>query len=783
MQSVVRMIQRSRPGSSVIVRDQRWSVARVDAFDRCSIVTLEAPGRARWRVIEPFDRIVRAEAERVVIRRRRAVIEAALAAICAERPATGLWTAARASIELLPYQLEPALAVLDGAARVLLADAVGLGKTVEAGLILSELRVRGLVERALILCPPGMRASWAAELEQRFGLAAVIVDQQWLADQVATLPPGVNPWTTHGIAIASIDFVKRREVMAALAGVPIDIIIADEAHHLTPGTDRGDAVHRLALRSPWCVLLSATPHSGDVGAFDYLTRIGGHGERLLIFRRTRADAGLAAIRRERVAAVRPSAAEADLMAGVEKYARAIWKCRGATEPSAQLLAITIARRAASSPLALERTLRRRLALLSQTAAPVQFDLPWDEEADADDSGAPGLLAGPGLEDDQAERVMIETLLASIARCATAAKLEWIVRLLGRVAEPVIVFSEYRDTIDALLAVLPASRRVVAISGAVTVDERHRAVDAFNRGSADLLLATDAAGEGLNLHHRCRLVVDVEMPWSPLRLEQRIGRVDRIGQRRRVHAVRLFHAGTVEERVLDRLQLRRTRAGWLDHPPAIDERTVAASILGSSADVAPAPVRVAGVSIAGSRPEHARLVRQRRHQRPATGSGCRGAQPPHPKATRVVALHVITCVNEAGSIVADSTCAHSAEVHVSRAGSRRAILERLAASTQLRTAVRHQADRACQAINDALAPLRGAMTTRIGAIRWHLASQRPRATQRSLFDRRAEHVAGRQADALQNLDDALEHRLRTIASPARGSLALGRLVALWPLDRR
>ncbi len=157
-------------------------------------------------------------------------------------------------IELWPYQLEPSLAVIGGATRVLLADAVGLGKTIQAGLLLAELRERGWVEHALIVCPAGLRDTWARELRDRFGITATILDQPAIAERIASLPLGVNPWAGHAVAIASIDFIKRPEVIAAVDREPIDLLIADEAHHLAPGTDRGAVVSRLASRAPWLVL-------------------------------------------------------------------------------------------------------------------------------------------------------------------------------------------------------------------------------------------------------------------------------------------------------------------------------------------------------------------------------------------------------------------------------------------------------------------------------------------------------------------------------------------------
>src|SRR5688572_110857 len=439
------------PGSIVTVRDEQWRIARVDAFDCCAVVTLDAGGCRRLRVIEPFERILPVGGSRISRCHRRTALRAALKTIASARPPLGLWTAASATMDLLPYQLEPALAVLRGSTRLLLADAVGLGKTIQAGLILSELRERGWVDRALVLCPAGLRTTWADELLGRFGISCEVLDQTAIAETIASLPPGLNPWTTHPTAIASIDYVKRPEVLAAICEVPIDLVIADEAHHLTPGTDRGAAMCRLASRSPWCILVSATPHSGDDAAFDYLRQIGAQRDSLTIFRRSRRDAGLTEGRRERIVRMHPTAIELELLRSVEHYTQAIWR---GNNPSAQLVAITIARRAASSTLALERTLRRRLILLNQPLEPAQAFLPWDEEDNADGSGEAALLTVPGLASETAERAAIDHLLLLIGRCNSTAKLRWLAASIARFREPAIVFTEYRDTLEAVLAVLP-----------------------------------------------------------------------------------------------------------------------------------------------------------------------------------------------------------------------------------------------------------------------------------------------------------------------------------------
>src|SRR5688572_13211657 len=716
------MPSRFQAGSMVTVRDQQWRIAHVEPFDRCTVVTLDAGNRRRLRVIDPFDRVIPIGNRGVAHRNRRTVLRAALQTIASARPPLGLWTAASATMDLLPYQLEPALAVLRGSTRLLLADAVGLGKTIQAGLILSELRERGWVDRALVLCPAGLRATWADELRRRFGISCDVLDQTAIAETIALLPSGLNPWTTHRTAIASIDYVKRPEVLAAVCEVPIDLLIADEAHHLTPGTDRGAAMCRLASRSPWCVLVSATPHSGNDAAFDYLTRIGAQRDSITIFRRSRRDARLTAGRRERIVRMRPTEIELELLRSVEQYAQAIWRGKGADSSPAQLVAITIARRAASSTLALERTLRRRLMLLNQAPEPVQAALPWDEEDDADDSGLPALLAVPGLPSETEERAAIEHLLMLIGRCNGTAKLRWLAASIARFREPAIVFTEYRDTLDAIRAVLPRHSRAVSICGATPVSERWHAVEAFNRGDADVLIATDTAGEGLNLHHRCRLVIDVELPWNPLRLEQRIGRIDRLGQRRRVHGLRLFYPGTIEERVLERLELRRRRADWLDDPEPIDERTVAAAVLGDQIAPRTPPPRVASASVDATAGEHARLLQQRA----AAGIAFPpheplAAVPKHLTGSAMAVLHSVTYFNDVGSVVADQPIAHVVDVSRPSAGERRyAIVDVIRTSDTLRAAVRKRARETCTSIELELTPLRNAISTRIGSIRSQVA---------------------------------------------------------------
>ena len=200
------------------------------------------------------------------------------------------------------------------------------------------------------------------------------------------------------------------------------------------------------------------------------------------------------------------------------------------------------------------------------------------------------------------------------------------RVIDCVREPVLVFTEYRDTLEALVEALAGGRKVGALHGGLSTAARAQLVREFNHGGLDLLIATDAAGEGLNLHHRCRLVIDVELPWNPLRLEQRVGRVDRLGQRRRVHAIRLIHRGTVEDTVLAHLERRRLRARAaleLATEEWLSEEDIAVAALGiaepETAELkfratdprasAARPV-LTSVTIPAARPEADRLLQQR-----------------------------------------------------------------------------------------------------------------------------------------------------------------------------
>ncbi|HWF86217.1 MAG TPA: helicase-related protein, partial [Vicinamibacterales bacterium] len=465
---------------------------------------------------------------------------------------------------------------------------VGLGKTVQAGLVVAELLARGSAERILILTPAGVREQWAAELAQRLGIDAAIVDAAGVRKHMATLPVGFNPWRAVPFAIASVDYVKRQDVLPSVASCRWDVVVIDEAHNVAGDSDRFRAADALSSRAAYVLLLTATPHSGDRRAFTSLCGIGAQGaDPLMVFRRTRRDVQLGVVRRVHRLQVQPSLQERRVHALLARFTKAVRDERG---DGAALALSVLHKRALSSSRSLEHSVERRLIALAASAphGTSQLALPLDdgygELNPADDVPAWG--ADLWLADVGRERRMLNALrTAAREACADETKVRALRRLLRRVGEPAVVFTEYRDTLFHLRESL--NRPTVLLHGGLSREERATTLDDFSSGRCPILLATDAAGEGLNLHQHCRLVVNLELPWNPMRLEQRIGRVDRIGQRRTVHAVHLIARDTGEPRILERLMARMARAradiGVPDPIGCEEERAVAALIVGVATD--------------------------------------------------------------------------------------------------------------------------------------------------------------------------------------------------------
>jgi superfamily II DNA or RNA helicase len=436
-----------------------------------------------------------------------------------------------------------------------------------------------MIERVLVLTPPGLRDQWIRELADRFAIGATGADGPALRRLAATLPIGVNPWHTLTAAVASIDYVKRPEVLPAAQSRHWDLLIVDEAHACAGESDRRAAAHALAASASFVLLLSATPHSGDRESFSALCATGDVDRTpLLVFRRTRAEVRIGAARRVHIVRVKASRDEMRMHALLGRYRDALHA------DGADSLALSVLhKRALSSAWSLAVSVERRLTALAAGDRTIgaQMTLPLGDpqgELIAADE-APAWPAQLRLADPQLERRLLSALhQRAQAAAVRETKVQALINLLRRSRQPAVVFTEYRDTLEHVRHAL--ERRALVLHGGLTRDERSAVLEAFAHDPCGLLLATDAAAEGLNLHHHCRLVVNLELPWNPMRIEQRIGRVDRIGQRRTVHAFHLVAAGTGEMRLLAHLRARiaRARADLGAPDPLDDERHIARLVI-------------------------------------------------------------------------------------------------------------------------------------------------------------------------------------------------------------
>ncbi len=518
-------------------------------------------------------------------------------------------------VQLEPYQLVPVSRILKGSHRsLLIADDVGLGKTIEAGLCILELMARGVGQRVLLVVPPGLIDQWLEEMHRRFGLAFKSIADSAALDQAQTeLAEGLSPWTFHDRIITSTEYLKRVGVYDAALRCPWDIIVVDEAHYLAesgspanPYTTRRTRLGtelRKATRS--LLLLTATPHNGYRHSFRSLLElveptdaalegseatVRGRVQRSMV-RRLKRQITRAAPDGARVPAFVPRApverldvhcasdAEREVFRLVAEYCgRTMEAAAGSDQRDLVSFAMQIVKkRMLSSRLALVRTIENRLDALSMAT-----DEPEPNRAELRE-----LEADLPLPEEQAERIALRVLRSAVSRDVRGRngekrRLREIQRALARLGdspdpkmtrllahlrqtvfdepdEKAIVFTEYRDTLEALREALTVDpvfeQRVVELTGGLTARQRRDRIAAFAASECRVLLATDAASEGLNLQHHCRRLYHLELPWNPNRLEQRNGRIDRYGQRRTPQIAYLFYADSPEDRVLDRLVAR------------------------------------------------------------------------------------------------------------------------------------------------------------------------------------------------------------------------------------
>jgi superfamily II DNA/RNA helicase len=528
------------------------------------------------------------------------------------------------SIIPLPHQIRAlSRAISNDHVRYLLADEVGLGKTIEAGLIMRELKLRGLVKRTLVVAPKGLVTQWQSEMRVRFDeeFHPVLPEDLKLLKRITPVDnsqsgSGVrsssmdsksfsNPLQIYRQIIVPVDSFKpldkrqrwKKEDVAAynrerfenLVTAGWDLIIVDEAHRLAGSTEQV-ARHKLGRglgeAAPYLLLLTATPHQGKTDAF----------HRLISLLDTRAFADPEGICRERVEpyVIRSEKRRAIDVEGkplfmprhtqmvpiawgeeyrdqrllydaVTEYVREHYNL-AIKEKKTYLgfLMILMQRLVTSSTRAIRTSLDRRLSVLQLPEEQLSLFPAYseDEWQDLDGQEQVEALLQSRFRAMKDERQEVKLLLEVARRTEeagpdvkAAALLEWIYRLQQEEGDPklkVLVFTEFVPTQEMLHNFL-VSRGfyVVCLNGSMSMEERMRVQDAFSK-EAQILISTDAGGEGLNLQF-CHVVVNYDIPWNPMRLEQRIGRVDRIGQEHKVSAINFVLEDTVEYRVREVLE--------------------------------------------------------------------------------------------------------------------------------------------------------------------------------------------------------------------------------------
>ncbi|HXT70338.1 MAG TPA: helicase-related protein [Vicinamibacterales bacterium] len=552
------------PGDTVWIRRRRWRVDRASR-DR-ELVRLDVSWRRKRRTfLEPFDRVTPGcTAGEVRVRRQQAWARLA-GSLARTREFRLPLCLLDADVDILPHQLEPVLAVIAGHARLLIADEVGLGKTVQAGLVVAELVRRIATPRVLIVVPASLRDQWQTELVRRFDIDCLMAGRRQLDTLSLDGAFGASPWQRSGVWLVSTDFIKQPAVLRSLPRDPWDLIVMDEAHGICGDSDRYDACHGLAQRSRRVLLLTATPHSGEDARFTRLISLGalgGAADRPLVFRRTRHELGLARTRHVRWHFVRLADLESATLEAIDGFEREATTASAPPEiEAARLLVSVLRKRALSTFASLSISLSRRLRWLGDedsgrehwTQPRLLFD-----DIDVDEDGAAdraALTAEIGL-DAHRERWWLHQLkdLADSA-AQVESKIERLKALLSRTSEPVIVFTEFRDSLDAIVRHLQQDRTIAVIHGGQARREQQAELKRYLSGPASVLIATDVAGQGLNLQSRGRWVISLELPWNPARLEQRLGRVDRIGQRRIPHLTMLVARHTAESGLLGHLTRR------------------------------------------------------------------------------------------------------------------------------------------------------------------------------------------------------------------------------------
>jgi superfamily II DNA or RNA helicase len=539
------------PGSVVVVRDEEWLVTATE--ETAGGLLIHGQGLSELvrdttasfydtlddiEALDPAAAVVVAD-DSPRYRSARLWLESTYRKTAVPIGDRSLTVSTRALADALIYQQSAVQQALDPAnlrPRILLADAVGLGKTLEIGMILAELVRRGRGDRILIVTPRHVLEQMQHEMWTRFALPFVRLDSAGIQRVRQKLPATRNPFTYFRRVIISIDTLKSDRYVASLSKQRWDAVVIDESHNLSNSATQNNRLARLlAANSEALILASATPHNGRADSFAQLIRLldpsavrpdGTLVEseiRRLVIRRHRHSPEVAAVvgadwaeRLEpRNVLITPTAAEDAIAHELERTwlfppgGRSPYSGRGA------LFGWTLAKAFLSSPSALAETVTERRRRIRGSAV-------------------------AGAEDVALQRL---AELTTAALTSPSAKYEALVDYLkgigvGRNSPTrAVVFAERVATLRFLNEHLPKSlglpaNAVAIMHGGLTDEEQQRVVDEFKQAGAPIrvLVTGDVASEGVNLHAQCHHLIHYDIPWSLIRIEQRNGRIERYGQR-------------------------------------------------------------------------------------------------------------------------------------------------------------------------------------------------------------------------------------------------------------
>jgi superfamily II DNA or RNA helicase len=511
----------------------------------------------------------------------------------------------RSGIEFEAYQLDAVVRAVEmPRVNLLVADDVGLGKTIEAGLVLLELILRHRARRILVVVPASLQIKWQTEMRDKFGLEFRVVDARVLRELRRTRGLNANPWRHFPRLITSIDFLKRerplrllREELPPAGALPyprrFDVLVLDEAHNVAPAgrgqypidSQRTAALRTLAPHFEHKLFLTATPHNGFLESFTALLELldpqrFARGIRpdqqqlqIVMVRRLKSEitdwTGAPAFPKRTPVAIEVeyTPEEKQVHAALQEYRKL--RLEAARDSgalcAAEFILKLLKKRLFSSPRAFADTLARHEESLRGTRRkpaeppPVRLlqeefdrvDEDYEDEEEFEDATREAIdTAAHALTPlDRRERELLAQM-RDWARQATAvpdAKTRRLLAWLDQNIRPgvkwanerVIIFTEYRATQKWLFEML-ATRgftegdRVMVLHGGMRTEDREHVKNAFQydpgRSPVRILLATDAASEGIDLQNHCYRLIHFEIPWNPNRMEQRNGRIDRHGQR-------------------------------------------------------------------------------------------------------------------------------------------------------------------------------------------------------------------------------------------------------------